>query len=49
MEGKNKEEKPYISKDAMAHVLSIYHTCPLRVWQRISVSQAEEKTKGKEK
>lgn len=33
----------------MACMLSIYHTCPLRVWQRTSVSQAEETNERKGK
>lgn len=49
MEGEKKEKKPYVSKDAMARILSIYHTCPLRVWQCTSVSQAEETNKRKGK
>lgn len=49
MEGEKKEQKPYVSKDAMACTLSLYHTCPLRVWKYRSVSQAEETNKRKGK
>lgn len=33
----------------MARILSIHHSCPLRVWQRTSVSQAEETKERKGK